>query len=49
MAKKKLTLGMAAAAAAGTAVYVAKKSQDRRIRTAHHRTTSGIRQILVGH
>ena len=30
MAKKKLTLGMAAAAAAGTAVYVAKKSQDKK-------------------
>lgn len=30
MAKKKLTLGMAAAAAAGTAVYMAKKSQDKK-------------------
>ena len=30
MAKKKLTLGMAAAAAAGTAVYVAKKSQNKK-------------------
>ena len=30
MAKKKLTLGMAAAAVAGTAVYVAKKSQDKK-------------------
>ena len=30
MAKKKLTLGMAAAAAAGTAVYVAKKSQAKK-------------------
>ena len=30
MAKKKLTLGMAAAAAAGTVVYVAKKSQDKK-------------------
>ena len=30
MAKKKLTLGMAAAAAAGTAVYVAKKTQDKK-------------------
>mgnify|MGYP000140492188 CR=1 FL=1 len=28
MAKKKLTLGMAAAAVAGTAVYVAKQSPD---------------------
>ena len=31
MAKKKLTLGMAAAAAAGTAVYMAKKSQDKKV------------------
>ena len=49
MAKKKLTLGMAAAAAAGTAVYVAKKSQDKKNQNGTSQNNIRDKANLVGH